>query len=109
MIMKECKRISLINTPELLSVYGEMQKYIPPTAPPLGLLYIAAVLEKEGFSVNIIDSYAEHFDVAMTIKETLKFDPELVGITATTPTFGNAIAIAKALKEANPNLIIAMG
>jgi magnesium-protoporphyrin IX monomethyl ester (oxidative) cyclase len=102
-------RVCLINTPELLSVYGKVQKFIPPTAPPLGLLYIAAVLERESFPVRIIDSYAEHYDVSTTVKEALKFNPDIVGITAVTPTFGNAIMIAKALKKANPDVTIAMG
>ena len=102
-------RVCLINTPELLSVYGKIQKYIPPTAPPLGLLYIAAVLEKDSFPVKIVDSYAEHFDVPMTIKEALKFNPDIVGIAATTPTFGNALMIAEALKKENPNVVIVMG
>ena len=102
-------RICLINTPELMSVYGRIQKYIPPTAPPLGLLYIAATLEKEGFPVSVIDSYAEHYDVAMTVREALKFKPHLVGINAVTPTFGNAIMIARAIKEANPDITIVMG
>jgi len=106
---KSSTRVCLINTPELLSVFGKVQKFIPPTAPPLGLLYIAAVLEREDFPVGIIDSYAEHYDVATTVKEALKFNPDMVGITAVTPTFGNAIMIAKALKEANPDVTIAMG
>ena len=107
--MGSLTRVCLINTPELMSVYGKIQKYIPPTAPPLGLLYIAAVLEKEGFPVSIIDSYAEHYDVPMTIKQALKFKPDMVGITAVTPTFGNALMIAKALKEENPDVLVVMG
>jgi len=107
--IEQKNKICLINTPELLSVYGKIQKFVPPTAPPLGLLYIAAVLEKEGFPVNIIDSYAEHYDVHMTVKEVLKFNPDIVGITATTPTFGNALRIAQTLKKVNPHVTIVMG
>lgn len=103
------KRICLINTPELLSVYGKVQKFIPPTAPPLGLLYIAAVLERDYFPVKVIDSYAEHYDVSMTVKETMKFNPDIVGITATTPTFGNALKIAQELKKVKPEVLIVVG
>ncbi|HLD05363.1 MAG TPA: radical SAM protein [Candidatus Nanoarchaeia archaeon] len=102
-------KVCLINTPELMSVYGKIQKYIPPTAPPLGLLYIAAVLEKHGFPVKVTDSYAEHWGVKETIRETLKYNPDIVGITATTPTFGNALMIAKALKKENPKVTVVMG
>lgn len=102
-------RACFINTPEWFSVYGSIQKYIPPTAPPLGILYIAAVLEKHHIPVKVVDSYAEHYTLQQTVKETLSFNPDVVGIYATTPIFGNALKIANALKKANPKITIVMG
>lgn len=80
------KRICLINT-----LWGS--KKAISFAPSLGLGYIAAVLEWEGFQVKIIDRIALYFcgknidlegvDKA-TIKEILNFRPQYIGITATT-------------------------
>jgi radical SAM superfamily enzyme YgiQ (UPF0313 family) len=67
--------------------------------PPLGIAYIAAVLERAGHQVEVIDAIAEglsRHDVAARIRS---FGPRLVGITAMTPTFRGtqeAAAIAKA-------------
>ena len=63
--------------------------------PPLGLCYIANMLEKNNIKVNIIDRHAlitknnDNVDAVneITRKELLKVDPVIVGITSTTATF----------------------
>lgn len=58
--------------------------------PPLGLAYVAAVLERAGHQVQVIDAIADALsrtDVASRIRS---FGPKLVGITAMTPTFRGA-------------------
>jgi len=57
----------------------------------LGLGYIAAVLEKAGHSVRIIDQRVTP-DAEIT-------DADLVGVTATTPTINQAWTILKTAKE----------
>lgn len=42
--------------------------YAPASAPPLGLLYIAASLEKEGHKVEIIDFFVDKFAEEKIIK-----------------------------------------
>ncbi len=55
------------------------------SAPPLGLAYIGAVLEKKGYEVNILDAsapYAEYtFDTL--IGEAIKYSPHIIGVTIT--------------------------
>jgi len=62
-------------------------------AHPLGLLYIAASLEKAGFEVKVVDS--EFIDEI--VNEYTKFNPHIVGITSTTPQINKAFKIAKTL------------
>ena len=45
--------VVLINPPDIHSKYEE---FLGLTAPPLGLGYIAVVLEKKGYNVAIIDA-----------------------------------------------------
>jgi radical SAM superfamily enzyme YgiQ (UPF0313 family) len=76
-------KITLINpSPEI---------WIEARTLPLGLAYIAATLEKEGHKVEVID---------LTIEKREPDDPDLVGITATTPLIHEAWEIAKRVKEA---------
>ncbi len=75
--------------------------------PPLGLAFIAAVLEKEGHKVKIIDAQALGIDEDKTARKAAKFD--IVGITSMTPTFNSAVRTAKTIKKINKSCFIIMG
>ncbi len=87
--------ILLIN-PSQKSVYGSIG---PPDYPPLGLGYIAAVLEKEKHFVKILDIDAEKVGEKELVSLIGDFKPKLVGFTATTPTFYNAAFFAEIVKK----------
>lgn len=67
--------------------------------PPLGLGYMAAVLENSGHEVKIIDSPALGLDCSGVIKRIKEETPELLGITATSHSRFNAIKILEVVKE----------
>ena len=75
--------------------------------PPMGLALIAAVLEKEGYQVIVLDANA----LGLRPEETPPFvaDASVVGLTAMTPTIGAAISIARYLKQANPSSTLILG
>jgi len=76
--------------------------------PPLGLALIAAILEKQGYAVTLLDANA----AGLTPEETAKAvtaDTDIAGITAMTPTIGTALGIAHHLKEHNPGFTIVLG
>ncbi len=84
-------KILLITPPE-----EELSKgYLP----PLGLGYMAAVLENSGHKVKIIDPHALGLDCNRVIKRIKEETPELVGITATSHSRFNAIKILEGIKE----------
>ena len=68
--------------------------------PPLGLAYLAAVLEREGHEVSVHD-FGLRPDVSSLdqVKEVAGFDPQLVGITAMTNTYHAAVETAELVKE----------
>jgi len=70
------------------------------TAPPLGLGYIAAVLEKNGFSkVRILDCSALEYSFESYRKYLKRFAPDFVGIQTLTPNLYNALQAAHIAKE----------
>ncbi len=79
------------------------------TWPPLNLAYVAAVSEARGHEVRIIDGEAEGMTFKKTIGEVMAFDPDIVGMTATTPFYHLACELAKGIKEANSGLPIIIG
>jgi len=75
--------------------------------PPMGLALIAAVLERVGYQVTVLDANAlglQPEDIVPMVTDT-----DVVGLTAMTPTVGAAISIAHYLKQANPDLTIILG
>lgn len=89
------KNILLIN-PSQHGIYGN---FSPPDYMPLGLGYIGAVLEKEGYTVRIIDIDASKLTRQRFMNILQRFSPFIVGITATTPAFKNALGVARFVKD----------
>ena len=74
--------------------------------PPLGLAYIASALEEVGHQVDLIDAIALCLSKEEVSERIEQFDPELVGITAMTPTFHGALEAAKIAKKNNRKILI---
>jgi radical SAM superfamily enzyme YgiQ (UPF0313 family) len=70
---------------------------------------VAAVLEKNGYSVKILDLPALGFfeNSLPTIIQQEK--PDVVGITAMTPTINSAMKVAKKIKESDSNITVVLG
>jgi len=78
--------------------------------PPLGLLYLGAVLERDNINVKIIDSPANGSNIDDIVQIIEEEKPSIVGITATTPQIQSAVHLAKALRSKfGDNLIIGLG
>jgi radical SAM superfamily enzyme YgiQ (UPF0313 family) len=75
--------------------------------PPLGLLYIAAVLEKAGHAVQIYDADPEY--QSTIINDIKEFNPDLIGLSFLTVGYQRAFDFTKNLKEAMPDKIYCSG
>jgi anaerobic magnesium-protoporphyrin IX monomethyl ester cyclase len=98
-------KVLLINPPYFNSKY----KFIGLVAPPLGIAYIAAVLEEGGVDVEIIDAAALEMGWETLESEIRAKNPELVAITALTPTISNALQTAELAKKTCPQATVVMG
>ncbi|MEM1587253.1 MAG: radical SAM protein [Candidatus Bathyarchaeia archaeon] len=98
-------KVILINPPsqnaELLSIGIK--------APPLGLAYLASVLERCRYEVKIIDAPALGLSVPQIMGTLSKEQPEIIGITASTPMIFDAYRVARAAKEVCPNSTVVLG
>ena len=98
-------KVTLVNPPQTASKY----KFMGVIAPPLGIGYIAAVLRDNGIDVNILDASAEDMDFKEFSEEIKNRSPDIISISALTPTINKALETAKTAKEVLPNSIIVMG
>jgi radical SAM superfamily enzyme YgiQ (UPF0313 family) len=55
--------------------------------PPLSLMFVASLLEREGVTVEIIDMVAEQLSYEKTVERLQAFAPDLLGFTITTSSF----------------------
>ncbi|MFZ5366473.1 MAG: B12-binding domain-containing radical SAM protein [Patescibacteria group bacterium] len=85
-----------------LSEVGNMQ-------PPLGIGYLGAVLEKEGFEVRIFDAPPLKWGIRKIVFEAEKFSPDFIGLSVSTADFNKAVKLGKALKKSLSSPIIIGG
>jgi radical SAM superfamily enzyme YgiQ (UPF0313 family) len=67
--------------------------------PPLGLLYIASALKREGIQVDFIDAFVHGLSLDEVLKRIGEKRPKVVGISATTMQIRAAVQIAEKIKE----------
>jgi radical SAM superfamily enzyme YgiQ (UPF0313 family) len=77
--------------------------------PQLGLGYLAAVLEKNNYNVDVIDCQALNIHYDEFKHEISKRKPDIIGMTAITLTYKSALHIAELTKEIHPNCITVLG
>jgi radical SAM superfamily enzyme YgiQ (UPF0313 family) len=95
--------VTLVNPP-----YPSGSHQHPPFM-PLGLGYLAAVLEKNQYEVGVIDCQALKLSYEEFRSEIGKRQPSVVGITSATLTYKSALRIAQIAKEVWPNCITILG
>lgn len=102
-------RILLINPPWVRRK-DNVWNNVASVMPPLGLAWMAAVLEHDGHKVCILDAHAERVDLdhfPSYLRQLGQF--ELVGITATTALIINGLEIARMVKSQLPHAMIILG
>lgn len=78
-------------------------------SPPLGLAYIAAVLEKEEHKVKIIDAPALSIGLNGLKKLISKKTFDIYGIHSVTPTINSVIKVSKLIRNLKPESKIIVG
>lgn len=113
------KRVMLINPSNTMP-----KDSLRRLSPPLGLMYLGAVLKNSGYEVNILDSPCEgyystkiegdHITYGLSDEELIKrivdYEPDTVGITSMFSAHQkNAVAHCDLVKKINPNIPVILG
>ncbi|MBR0270488.1 MAG: cobalamin-dependent protein [Methanobrevibacter sp.] len=98
-------KITFLNPPQTNSKY----KFLGVVAPSLGIGYMAAVLEKNGYDVDVLDASALELSYDEIGEEILKRNPDIVSISALTPTIGVALDSADKIKNVKPDTVVVLG
>ncbi|MCP4751535.1 MAG: radical SAM protein [Proteobacteria bacterium] len=77
--------------------------------PPLGIAFLAAALEEAGIEVKILDLVITPYDKNRLEALLESFKPQIVGSSAVTMTFDDAIKVITDVKSINPGILTVMG
>jgi len=75
---------------------------------PLGLAYIAAVLEQQGFTCSIIDANVLRLSPSKVVQR-IPPDTKLIGFYVNSFTYSNVSATATACRKEFPNTVVVIG
>lgn len=78
--------------------------------PPLGLMYLAAYLEQNSeHKIEILDTQVNNLSYTEIEREIRLRKPDLVGISAITPSIVDTLLTAKIVKKINPEIKVVLG
>ncbi|MCZ2807751.1 MAG: radical SAM protein [Candidatus Bathyarchaeota archaeon] len=103
MAKRNCVKIALVSPPPPLGAHVDYQN------PLIGLAAMAAVLEKNGDQVAVVDCPRLDMTHEDLKREIARLEPDMVGITCVTTTFSSALQAARVIKEAYSRALIALG
>jgi anaerobic magnesium-protoporphyrin IX monomethyl ester cyclase len=83
--------------------------YLGKRLPPIGLMYVAAALEKAGLMVQMLDNYLMKMPLEEVKELIARVNPAIVGITCGSATYRRCIETAHAIKETLPSCKIIVG
>lgn len=75
----------------------------------MNLALLGAIVEGHGHEAFIVDGTPDNLPVDEVVRRTLAEKPDIVGLTSYSPFFHVQVEVAKALKEAAPELPIMIG
>lgn len=101
----------VLTRPPYSTLYGVYKK-IPKDREirvPLGLLYLASSLEKDGHKVIVIDGEPQLMSVSQIVNKIIEINPDSVGVSSTTPEFHLTKEIVTQVKAFNKKIITIVG
>ncbi len=101
---KKSAKIVLVNPPIPPKTYMHTTLF-----PLIGLAYMAAILEKHGHEVTVLDCPALKITHEDLKREIANLEPDIVGISSVTVTFPSALQAASDAKESYPRALTVLG
>lgn len=83
--------------------------YVAPFEPPIGLAFLSAYLKERGHEVTLLDMQGLLLDSVELATRIAAYNPELVGVTAMTPTLPEALQVAEISKRVAPAARVVFG
>ena len=90
---------------EKITIYEKM--FVP--APILGIAYLASVLRENGYTVSVIDDFAQKMGIHLILDYIERFKPSIIGIPCLTLLADECYFLTSAIKKKFPDIFIVLG
>src|SRR3989344_6497840 len=94
-------------------IFRKSMKHLGAILPPLGVGYIAAMLERDGHIIKIVDGPAwatvYEYGYEELEKDILDFNPDVIGISASSSQLDHVKNCLSVIKRAAPNAKTILG
>jgi anaerobic magnesium-protoporphyrin IX monomethyl ester cyclase len=77
--------------------------------PPLGMLYIAGILMREGIEVSILDQAIKNVSIDQSIRWVKKENPDIVGFSVCGSSAREALKVTGRVKKEMPDTTVVLG
>lgn len=102
-------KVLLVNpNSKFINSHRLYRQFLPPVA-PLGLAYIAAILEANGVDTSIIDMFANKISQKQILEIIKDTKPELVGFSVLTPVVNDVNDLVSKIRSINSRAKIVLG
>jgi radical SAM superfamily enzyme YgiQ (UPF0313 family) len=102
-------KVVLINPDSPLRQSNEKFKRFVAPVPPLGISYIAAVLENNGIEVIVFDQVASNMSNEELIDKIRRESPQLVGISCLTPAMNTVNELVEQIRAFPQHIPVVLG
>ncbi|MHA1130535.1 MAG: B12-binding domain-containing radical SAM protein [Candidatus Helarchaeota archaeon] len=77
--------------------------------PPLGLAYLAAVVERAGYSVFVIDAAALNLNYSQLLARLEDINPDVIGITTNILSASHSLTLCRLIRKQFPSIKLVLG
>ena len=113
-MLEDRTKVVLIRPPYSYEIYKSTYKNRYKVAnkwvsAPLPIMYLGAAVVDVGADVRMIDGEVDNLSLEELVEQTVNMNPDIVGITGTTPEYGAVKYLAEEIKRRSPNVLTVIG
>jgi anaerobic magnesium-protoporphyrin IX monomethyl ester cyclase len=99
----------LLIQPTIDSIYNRHGWSISSSMQPQGICQLSAFLGMHGYEIKVVDMLVQAFHPEEVHGIIEEFQPDVVGVSTFTPSFGTSLGVCRLAKVVNPEIVTVLG
>ena len=102
-------KFAFVNSSPNESIENREERKAIASFPPLGILYLASVLEQNDIEVSVLDQPAMGYSMSETVRWIENEDPDVVGFSSLVSSGRVAGLLSRKIKDIKPDIVTLIG